>query len=143
MLRELVKILSYMDWMRPLLTVYQNRKNGPSHTFLISDDCGWSPKQVEHYLRDRGLKTWGLDVFRNSIMLSTTRQQASLMQQLLAAQGITVDNPVELRSEGHSHVKSQPQPQRHKRPRASLAGQNPIDSFNDSLDKLFGRFLGE
>ncbi len=147
MLRELVKILSYMDWLRPLVTIAQNKTNGPSHTFLIPDDCGWSPKQVESHLREKGIKTWGLDVYRDSIMLSATAKQAALVQHLLEKQGIAVENPVEARLSERNQEYNRRQPQHHGRSHGhrstTSARHNPLDSLNDKLDSWSNQIFGD
>jgi len=145
MLREVVKVFSYMDWFRPILTVAQNKANGPSHTFLIPDDCGLSPKQVEGFLRKQGIKTWGLDLYRDCIMLSTTVKQAGLAQHLLEKHGVQVDNPIDTIPTGHvmprgTHYK---QFQDSRRRDSTWATRDPIDSLNDRLDSMRGWLTGE
>ena len=147
MLREIVKILSYMDWLRPLLTVAQNQANGPSHTFLIPDDCGWSPKQVESHLRKKGIKTWGLDVYRDQIMLSTTSEQATLVQHLLKQQGIAVENPVDAPSANRRSGRSSPELKslsaRQDQQNRSPGGRHPFDHLDDKMDDWHHRLFGE
>jgi hypothetical protein len=147
MLREIVKILSYMDWLRPLLTVAQNQANGPSHTFLIPDDCGWSPKQVESHLRKKGIKTWGLDVYRDQIMLSTTSEQATLVQHLLKQQGIAVENPVDAPSINRGSGRSSPEwrslPSSQDRQNKSTGGRHPFDRLDDKMDDWHHRLFGD
>lgn len=147
MLREIVKILSYMDWLRPLLTIAQNQVNGPSHTFLIPDDCGWSPKRVESHLRSKGIKTWGLDVYRDRIMLSTTSEQATLVQHLLKQQGIAVENPVNAlsasRKSGWSSLDGESPSAHQGQQNRSPQGQHLFDHLNDGMDDWHNRLFGE
>jgi len=145
MLREIVKILSYMDWLRPLLTVAQNQAKGPSHTFLIPDDCGWSPKQVESHLRKKGIKTWGLDVYRDQIMLSTTSEQATLVQHLLKQQGIAVENPVETPTFSHKKRHTIPQsnnpPSHQVQQTKAVSSQHPVDYLDNKMDEWHYRLF--
>ncbi len=92
---SLIKYLSYMDWLRPLLTIVQNWHFGPSHTYRIPEQDGWSAAQIERLLRNKGIKTWGLDIVGSRIVLSTKLEQAGLAEGVLRSERIALENPAD------------------------------------------------
>jgi len=87
-LDTILKIGSYFDYWSPLIAGVQDIVNGPSRTFLIPDDCGKSGREIEQLLRRHGIKTWGLMIVNDTIMVSVRQKQARRAQYLLQREGI-------------------------------------------------------
>lgn len=104
-------------------------------------------EQVETHLRKKGIKTWGLDVYRDQIMLSTTSEQATLVQHLLKQQGIAVENPVDAPSTNRGSGRSSPEwkslSASHDRQNKSPGGRHPFDHLDDKMDDWHRRLFGE
>ncbi|HSJ58674.1 MAG TPA: hypothetical protein VLC95_15935 [Anaerolineae bacterium] len=81
-----------VDWISPLLAMLGNLVNGPSYTFLIPYDCGWSGRDVISLLRRNGIKTWGHMVVSDTLMLTVRLAQAGWAQYLLDRAAIPVEN---------------------------------------------------
>jgi hypothetical protein len=81
-----------MDWISPLLALLGNVRNGPSYTFLIPYDTGWSGREVISLLRQNGIKTWGHMVVSDTLMLTVRLAQAEWAQYLLDRAAIPVEN---------------------------------------------------
>ncbi len=124
---EAIKYLSYMDWLRPLLTVAQNWYFGPSHTYRIPEQEGWSAAGIERLLRGKGVKTWGLDIVGSLIVLSVKLEQAGLVEIVLRSAGVAIENPA---------VKSAQKSQGQRRKPA--ASHDFIDDLGDRLDGWLG-----
>lgn len=128
-----IKYLSYMDWLRPLLTVLQNFLNGPSHTFLLPEQEGWSAAEIERRLRKKGIKTWGLDIVGNTITISTRLAQAGLAESILRQERIVVENPTESAPRSRGVKKAAD----HGKAKPARQG-DLIDDFNTILDSWLG-----
>lgn len=93
MLDRLLELGTVFDWISPCLAYIHDALNGPSHTFLIPEDCGWSGKQIEALLRANGVRVWGLMVVNRTIMATVRLAQARWAQYLLDREGIPVETP--------------------------------------------------
>jgi hypothetical protein len=91
MLRRIAEVGSAFDWISPVLSVVQDVANGPSHTFLIPDDSGWSGHEIARHLRDHGVKCWGLMIVSGTLMVSVRAAQAGWAQYLLDRAGIPIE----------------------------------------------------
>ena len=87
-LDTILKIGSCFDYWSPLIAEAQDIVNGPSRTFLIPDDCGKSGREIEQLLRRHGIKTWGLMIVNDTIMVSVRQEHAQQAQELLQQKGI-------------------------------------------------------
>jgi len=96
MLDEILAFGSTFDWISPLVGHAKNILNGPSHTFLIPYDRGWSGRAIAKMLGKRGVKSWGYMVVQDTLTLSVTERQAGWAQHLFDQAGIPVENPVTL-----------------------------------------------
>ena len=87
------KILEFgtvFDWISPLIAAVQDITNGPSHTFMMHENCGWSGRAIANTLRRHGVKTWGHMIVNHSIMITVRRKQARWAQYLLEREGIPI-----------------------------------------------------
>jgi len=75
MLEELLELGTIFDWISPTLSIAQDLANGPSHTFLIPQDCGWTGMEIAHLLRRRGIKTWGHMIVNGTFMITVRQPQ--------------------------------------------------------------------
>ena len=91
MLDNLLHLMASFDLISPILAIAQNIANGPSHTFLIPENCGWSGRQIEHMLRRHGIKTWGLMIIARKLRITVRVAQARWAQYLLDREGIPVE----------------------------------------------------
>jgi hypothetical protein len=91
MLDKVLEVGACFDWITPLITVVQDLANGPGHTFLIPNDCGWSGRDIEDLLRRRGVRSWGHMVVKHSLMLRVRQKQARWAQYLLERAGIPLE----------------------------------------------------
>jgi len=90
MLDRLLEFGTVFDWISPLIAEVQDVTNGPAHTFLIPEDCGWSGRAVERLLKDQGIKTWGLMIADNMILITVRQAQARWAQYLLDRERIPI-----------------------------------------------------
>ena len=90
MLDKLLEFGTTFDWISPLIAEVQDVVNGPEHTFLIPEDCGWSGRAIERVLRDQGVKTWGLMIADHYILITTRQAQARWAQYLLGRERIPI-----------------------------------------------------
>jgi len=100
---EILAAGSTFDWISPLVGFAKDIINGPSHTFLIPYDRGWSGHAISKLLGKRGVKSWGYMVVDDTLTLSVTERQAGWTQYLLEEAGIPLENPVATFSRGRSH----------------------------------------
>ena len=94
MLDEILAFGSAFDWISPLVGQAKNILNGPTHTFLIPYDRGWSGRAIAKMLGKRGVKSWGYMVVQNTLTLSVAERQAGWAQYLFDQAGVPVENPV-------------------------------------------------
>jgi len=90
MFDKLLEFGTTFDWISPLMAEIQDIANGPSHTFLIPEDCGWSGRAIERLLKDKGIKTWGLMIVDNMILVTVRQAQARWGQYLLDRERIPI-----------------------------------------------------
>jgi len=88
MLDELLSLGSMFDWISPVLSFGQDIVNGPSHTFMIPQDCGWTGGEIAGLLRERGIKTWGHMIVNGRIMITVRESQYEFAQYLLDKAGL-------------------------------------------------------
>ena len=91
MLNKLLEFGSVFDWISPLTAEVQDRVNGPAHTFMIPDDCGWSGFEIEHLLKDYGVKSWRRMIVNHMIMITVRLAEAHWAQYLLLREQIPVE----------------------------------------------------
>jgi hypothetical protein len=88
MFDRLLVVGTAFDWISPVAAIIQDVTNGPSHTFLIPYDCGYSGRDISKLLKRRGVDSWGHMVVNHTIMITVRRGQALWAQQLLDQAGI-------------------------------------------------------
>jgi hypothetical protein len=88
MLEELLELGTIFDWISPTLSVAQDLANGPSHTFLIPQDCGWTGMEIANLLRRRGIRTWGHMIVNSRFMITVRQPQAEFARYLLQQAGL-------------------------------------------------------
>ena len=93
MLGKLLDYGSVFDWISPTLSIAQDIANGPSHTFLIPVECGWTGREIAGLLHRRGIKTWGHMIVNGTIMITVREPQAEFATHLLESAGLPVDGP--------------------------------------------------
>ena len=91
---DLLEIGSAFDWISPVGSLIGDTLNGPSHTFLIPYDCGYSGREIARILKRRGVNSWGAMVVKGTLMLSVRQTQARWAQHVLDRAGILVENAV-------------------------------------------------
>jgi hypothetical protein len=91
-MRQLLEFGSMFDWITPLLSFILDVAHGPSHTFEIPRDAGWSGRDVEGLLRQHGVKTWGLMIpaYSSSILITVRQAQARWAEYVLQRYGVPV-----------------------------------------------------
>ena len=81
------------DWIGPLAHILGNAVRGPSHTFGISyAGCPMTGRDIQLMLKKNGIKSWGLLVVDGTLMISVKKSDAPRAQQLMQAQGVTIEN---------------------------------------------------
>jgi hypothetical protein len=88
MLDELLELGTMFDWISPVLSIGQDIANGPSHTFLIPQECGWTGGEIAGLLRERGIKTWGHMIVNGRIMITVKKSQYEFARHLLDRNGL-------------------------------------------------------
>ena len=144
MIDEALNVGSTFDWISPVLASAQDIVNGPSHTFLIPDQCGWSGYGIRDLLHCSGVQTWGLMIISDTLMVSVPKDRSSWAFTVLSRNGIPVENPPE-----PSKVSSEPDRTRqsptgsaeHRRgkPRRSDHGGDPVGKIVRLADWLNSR----
>jgi hypothetical protein len=127
MIDTILHFIASFDLISPILAVIQNAANGPSHTFLIPEDCGWSGRRIEHLLRSHGVKTWGLMIINRMLRITVRQAQARWAQYLLDREGIPIQYGVLDESTGRTFRSAQKDDQ---------AG--PLETVTHWLDELAG-----
>ena len=77
MIDDLLEALTFFDWISPTLAIAQDLANGPSHTYLIPVECGWTGNEIAQALRAQGIKTWGHMIVNHHFMITVRQNQAS------------------------------------------------------------------
>ena len=90
----MLKIGSTFYWISPLFAFFEDATNGPSDTFLIPDDSGWSGREIERMLRQSGVGTWGLMIVDDTLMVSVRACEAAWAQSLLSKNGVPIEGPM-------------------------------------------------
>jgi hypothetical protein len=91
---KLLAAFAAVDWISPLLAMLGNVINGPSYTFLIPYDCGWSGREIISLLKRHGIKSWGHMVVSNTLMLTVRQAQAEWAHYVLDRAAIPMENPM-------------------------------------------------
>ena len=91
MLDKLLEFGTVFDWISPTLAIAQDLAYGPSHTFMIPAECGWSGREIANLLQQRGIKTWGHMIINGTIMISVRQTQTEFARYLLQKAGLPVD----------------------------------------------------
>jgi hypothetical protein len=86
----LLKIGSAFNWTSPIVAGIKDITNGPSHTFLIYENCGWSLNEIARLLHRHGIKTWGHMIVNNNIMITICKSQTAWARYLLSREGIPI-----------------------------------------------------
>jgi hypothetical protein len=102
MLDKMLEVGACFDWITPLVTVAQDLANGPGHTFLIPQECGWSGRDIAGLLRRRGVKSWGLMVVDHSLLVRVTLRQARWAEYILESAGIPLEGGIVAPAAAHS-----------------------------------------
>lgn len=94
---QLLHAGSQFDFVSPIVACVQDALYGPSITFLIDEaSCPWSVNQIQEYLEDHGIKTWGLlfapDAEGDVILVTVKREQALWAQYLMLRAGLPLRN---------------------------------------------------
>ena len=130
MIDDLLHLIASFDLISPILAVIQNSTNGPSHTFLIPEECGWSGRRIEHLLRSHGVEPWGLMIINRMLRITVRQAQARWTQYLLEREGIPLEYGV------LDELTEQP-----LRPARDSERTGPFASLERWLDEL-ASFLG-
>ena len=135
MLDRLLEFGTVFDWISPLIAEVQDVTNGPAHTFLIPEDCGWSGRAVERLLKDQGIKTWGLMIADHMILITVRQAQARWAQYLLDRERIPIAygalGPV---AQGHRVLDEPTSGDTRRSKNAGSAG--PLELLDGWLEKL-------
>ena len=148
MIDEALNVGSTFDWISPVLASAQDIVNGPSHTFLIPDQCGWSGYGIRDLLHRSGVQTWGLMIVSDTLMVSVPKERSSWAFTVLSRNGIPVENPPETLDVSSKPGQAQPSPARdadHHRSKLKKSdhGDDMVGSivrFTDWLNSLLSHF---
>jgi hypothetical protein len=91
MLKKALELGSCFDWITPLVAYWKDWTNAPAHTFVIPEACDWSALEIQRMLKQHGIKTWGLMIVKESIMISMRLAQAHWAQYLLQQEQIPIE----------------------------------------------------
>jgi hypothetical protein len=94
MFDRFVEFMTIFDWISPVMAWVQDIFNGPSYTFLVPEDSGWSGREIQGMLKRHGVRVWGLMIVNRTLMLSVRQAQARWAQYLLQRYGVPVENPL-------------------------------------------------
>ena len=135
MLDKFLAFGATFDWISPVAAWVQDFANGPSHTFLIPHACGYSGLEIQRLLQGKGVKTWGLMVVEDTLMVTVPLPQARWAAHLLQGAGVPFGggvpgaSPAPRRSPGQARsAKADPS--------SSLTAW--VDGLADALDDLLG-----
>jgi hypothetical protein len=93
MLDKLLAVGSVFDWITPLAALILDRLRGPSYTFLIPQDSGWSGMEVESILRTAGCTPiWGQMIVKDTMMLTVQEDKALQGYLALSRAGVVMQN---------------------------------------------------
>lgn len=93
MLDRLLAVGSVFDWITPLAALILDVFRGPSHTFLIPQDSGWSGPEVEGILRKADCRPiWGQMIVKDTIMLTVPLDKALPGYLALSRAGVPMAN---------------------------------------------------
>jgi hypothetical protein len=145
MLDKFLEIASTPDWITPLAGMIQDRVNGPAHMFLIPDDCGWSGFEIRRLLKRHGVKTWGLMVVDNLILVSVRLAQAHYAQYILLREQIPIEygllderaRPATAARRNHSPTTRNARKSGHSKGVLAELSQ-AVDGLMDEVEALFG-----
>lgn len=87
-LDKIVRTGASWDWVTPLLTLIRDWHNRPSTGFNIPYECGFSAWEIERFLKNRGIKVWGVMVIDDVITLRVRKSQARYTQYWLEQLGL-------------------------------------------------------
>lgn len=136
MFDRLLEIGSTFDWISPLFAFLKDVASGPSHTFLIPNDCGWIGVEIERLLRRQGIKTWGLMMVGDTILITVPQSEAGRAQQVLEQSAIPIQTPVTQKAQ--SKGRTQSAPSGHHRKRTSRHRAGLLDLIDKGIDDLLG-----
>ena len=107
MFDRILKFGATFDWISPLIAIGQDIANGPSYTFLIPANCGWTGREIINLLRRNGIKTWGHMIVNDTFMISVRKPQAQWATYVLERAGIplgdeSTDQPWDQRTAGET-----------------------------------------
>ena len=88
MLEHLVSIGSTFDWITPAAAYVQDLIRGPSFTFMVPHPCAWSGREIAHLLKRHGIRSWGLMIVKNILLITVSEHQARWASYLLQREGI-------------------------------------------------------
>ncbi|HHX65287.1 MAG TPA: hypothetical protein GX702_10410 [Chloroflexi bacterium] len=78
------------DVISPLTADLLDLVNGPSHTFFVDANSGWSGWAISNILTSHGIRVWGKMVVMGDIMFTVRRAQARWAQYLLERAGVPI-----------------------------------------------------
>jgi hypothetical protein len=85
-----LELLSWFDWLSPLITVVRNVINHPTHSFFIPYNHGWSGNDIKRLFKSRGIKSWGHLAINGTFMFTVRRRHAGLAQLILDQAGVPI-----------------------------------------------------
>lgn len=93
MFDRLLAIGSIFDWITPLAAMVLDAVRGPSFTFLIPHDGGWSGPEVESILKKADCRPiWGQMIVKDTIMLTVPQEKALQGYLALSRAGVAMQN---------------------------------------------------
>ena len=91
MFDRILELGTTFDWVTPLIAFVQDIVAGPSFTFLVPADCGWSGREIGRLLKRHGVRVWGMMIVSNTLMFSARKAQAQWAQYFLQREGIPIE----------------------------------------------------
>ena len=123
---RVLEVLTWFDWLSPLITIVRSVINHPTHSFFIPYNCGWSGNDIKQLFRSRGIKSWGHLAINGTFMFTVKRRHAGLVQLILDQAGV----PVRYGRMAPSRVGSNPSA-------SQRAGPDVLASIESWLDRLW------
>lgn len=85
-----LEVLTWFDWLSPLVTIVRNVINHPTHSFFIPYNQGWSGNDIKRLFRSHSIKSWGHLAINGTFMFTVKRRHAGLAQLMLDQAGVPV-----------------------------------------------------
>jgi hypothetical protein len=127
-----LRVMASWDWITPVITLIQDWWNRPSVGYNVSDTGVFSAWELKRFLKQKGIKVWGVMVIGDTITLRVRKAQALYTQHWLMTLGMPYQCGIPAgNSVNYRRAKSAAQ----KQPEGKSTG-TIIDAINNLADRL-------